>query len=282
MKTRQLQALALLVGLLLVPMAANAESHEMGPEPLTWLSYVQAQPGQSGPLTQNLAKNGAKIYDGLMADGHILSWGVTMPVNHRAGDDWNVMEWVTFRDWAAVDSFMQAFMAAQMAKSPEEMMAEQKEWQSLVVPGSHHDEIVRHQVYSVSGETRPAYINLGYQTARPGKGQALAKQYKEWGDPTMKKLLEAGAITGYGFATPAVHGGGNGTHILWYAMSNLAARDAVSAGFDAAAEARGPEAQKEAMTKFAETVDITAHHDRIFMIVHLGGGGGDGDGDGGE
>ena len=62
MKTRQLTALAVLAGLLLVPLAATADNHEE-PQPLTWLSFVQSQPGKSNQLTQHLAENGAKIYD---------------------------------------------------------------------------------------------------------------------------------------------------------------------------------------------------------------------------
>ena len=62
--------------------------------------------------------------DGLKADGHVLSWGVGMPINHRANDAWNVVEWVTFRDWAAVDAFMKSFMAMEGTKTPEQAAAD--------------------------------------------------------------------------------------------------------------------------------------------------------------
>ena len=110
MKTPRLLTLSLMLGLLLVPIAASADHHEMAPKPLTWISYVMSQPGKGTDLAGNIAAEGAKIYDGLMADGHIVTWGVALPINHFAGDDWNVMEWVTFRDWAAMDAFMGAFM----------------------------------------------------------------------------------------------------------------------------------------------------------------------------
>ena len=84
MKRFRLIALVLALGLLLVPLAASADSHETGPKPLTWLSYAMSQPGKGTALTQHIAKEGAKIYDGLMADGHIVTWGVGMPVNHQA------------------------------------------------------------------------------------------------------------------------------------------------------------------------------------------------------
>ncbi len=282
MRTRQLLALSLLAGLVLVPMVATADSHEMAPKPLTWMSYVQSQTGKGSALSQHIAKNGAKIYDGLMADGQILSWGVAMPVNHRAGDGWNVVEWVTFRDWAAVDAFMQAFMGMQMAKSPEDMKAEQKEWYSLIEAGSHYDEIVRHRVFEVSGASKLAYLKLQYFTAKPGKFNALTKQLKKMVMPVMAKLLEDGGINSYGLASPNIHGGASGTHAVWYGMSGLAAQDAVVAARDAAAKELGEEAQQAAMAALGEATDWTAHHDRLLMVVHLGAQSGGEGGEGGE
>ncbi len=279
MKTRQRLALPLLLGLLLVPLAATADSHEMAPKPITWLSYLQSQPGKSMALGQNIAQNGAKIYDGLMADGHVLTWGVGMAVNHRAGDDWNIMEWVTFRDWAAADAFMQAFMGMQMAKSPEDMAAEQEEWQSLVEAGSHYDDIVRHRVVVRSeAGTPPAYFRLSYFPMKPGQAGTLENLWVENVQPTMEELQAAGTIGAFGLAASEVHEGPANV-MFWTAMPNLAAQDAIDAAFEVADKARGEEANKEMMKKFASAVDLGGHHDRLIMVVHNGGGGG---GEGGE
>ena len=281
MKTRRLMAMALLACLLLVPLAARADSHE-GPKPLTWLSYVQSQTGKGFALSQNIAKNGAEIYDGLMASGDILSWGVAMPVNHRPGDDWNVVEWVTFPNWAGVDAFMGAFMARQMAKSPEDMKAEQEEWYSLIEAGSHYDEIVRHRVFKAAPDRKLTYLKLSYHSPRPGQYGALTEQLEKLAMPIMAKLFEDGAIGSYGLASPTIHGGTQGTHAVWYGMSDLSAQDAVTAARAAAAEERGEEAQKAAMAALGEATDWPAHHDRIFMVIHLGGQGGSEGGDEGD
>jgi hypothetical protein len=279
MKTRHLLALSLMVGLLLAPLAASAEEHEMGPKPLTWISYVMSKPGKGSALSQHIAEGGAKVYDGLMADGHILSWGVGMPINHNAGDDWNIAEWVTFRDWAAVDAFMQAFMGMQMAKSPEEMMAEQEEWLSLIEPGSHRDEIVRHMVVARADETRPGYFSLSYFPVKPGKGGMLKELWEENAQPTLAKLQEAGTIGSFGLARTEVHDGATpSSFMFWTALPNLAAQDTTDAAFEAVDKERGEEAQKELMEQFASAVDLSGHHDRILMVTHLGGGGGEGGG----
>lgn len=285
MKTRQLMALCLLAGLLLVPLAAAADSHEAGPRPLTWISYVMSQNGKGFELSQYIGAEGSKIYDGLMADGHILSWGVAMPVNHRPGDDWNVMEYVTFRDWAAVDAFMGAFMGMQMSKSPEEMKASQEKWYSLIEAGSHYDTIYRHMVFEVGDDmTPPSYFNLGYYDAKPGQGEALMGQFKKYGKPVMGKLMEAGTIKSWGVAVPEVHGGAADSHVMWWGMDALAARDAVWAGMEAAAKERGEEAQKAAMEEWMAAVDMSGHHDRIMMVTYKGGSAAaaGGEGEGGE
>ena len=281
MRARQLTVLSIMIGLMLLPLAAVADSHEMAPKPLTWVSYIQSQPGKSTALTQHLAENGAKIYDGLMPDGHVLSWGVAMSINHRPGDEWNVMEWVTFRDWAAVDSFMQAFMGMQMAKSPEEAQAEQEKWFSLTVSGSHFDEIVRHRLFQVSQEAgRLAYLTIGYHTSKPGQYQQLNGLLVDYATEVMGGLLEVGSINSYGVANPEVHGASGGTHAVWYGASSLAARDAVRAARAAAAEERGEEAQGALMEEWGAATDWSAHHDRIFLVTHNGGGGEGGEGGG--
>ena len=276
MKNRQLMSLVLVVGLLLAPLAASADSHEMAPKPITWISYVQSQVGKSNALTEHLKENGAKIYDGLVADGHVLTWGVALPVNHHAGDDWNVVEWVTFRDWAGVDAFMQAFMGMQMAKSPEQMMAEQEKWYSLIEPGSHRDEIWRHQHVS-PGTGRPAYIDLSYFPVKPGQAGPLKDLWLENAKSTLDGLQTDGTIGAYGLAGISVHDGVTPPSVVfWTTMPNLAALDTTEAAFEATDKARGEEATKELMKSFMSKIELEGHHDRLLVVTHYGGGGGEG------
>jgi len=281
MKTRNLLAFTLVAGLLFVPMAASADSHEQ-PKPLTWLSFVKAQTGKGNALGQHIAKAGAKIYDGLMTEGKIVSWGVAQPINHMAGDEWTHVEWVTFTGWDAVDSFMQGFMAMQMAKSPEEMMAEQKEWYSLVEPGSHYDEIVRHQVLSPDTDgARPAYISLAFYKANRGQGGEVVKLFKEWGGPVLTQAQADGTIVAFGLYDHELHGDDDWTHVAWQMLPSLGARDAVRDAYDAAEEARGEEGQKALMERARAAFAEGGHTDRLLVITHLGGGGGEA-GDAGE
>ena len=286
MRARQLAALSLAVALLLVPLAAHADSHEKGPKPLTWISYVMSQTGKGSALAQYIGKNGAEIYDAMMAEGQILFWGVAMPVNHFPGDDWNVMEYVTFRDWAAVDAFMGAFMASQMSKSPEDQKAEMKEWYSLIEAGSHWDAIYRHQIFEARSTEPSNYFTLAYYDAKPGQEEALTGQFKKHAGPVMGQVMEAGKIDSWGLAVPEVHGAGGGSHVLWWAMPNLAARDEVVGAWMAAGKERGEEAQKAMMEEFGAAMDMGSHHDRIMVVIYKGGSAaadkGEGGGEGGE
>lgn len=278
MKTRQFLTLALAAALLLAPLAVHADSHEQPAMPLTWLSYIKAQTGMSGQLGMHLAENGAKIYDPMMASGEILTWGVAQPINHHPGDDWTHVEWATFRDWAAVDAFIGNFMAMQGAKAPEQLMEEQEKWYSLVVPGSHHDEIVRHLVVKRGDGGRPGYYTLGWHTAK--MGGKVKELFEANAVPVLDKLLADGAIGAYGLATAELHGQRSGTHMFWLAMPNLAAYQTVNKAFEAAEKARGEEEQKALMAQWVETLDLPKHHDRIIAVTHWGTGGGGGDGGG--
>lgn len=277
MQTARLSILALVTVLLVVPLAAAAEHHEEELRPVIWVSFLQSQYGKTFQLANLVADNGAKIYDGLMADGHILAWGVGMPINHWPGDDWNVMEWVSFRDWAAMDAFMQAFFAMQGAKSAEQLQAEQQEWLSLVEPRSHHDLIFRDVALEVTpGAAPPRYLALGFQSPNPGQGGAAIELFKEHIQPVASKALADGIVSGYGLSVPEVHKG-PGELVFWFTIPSLASYEAMGEAIDEAAKTWG----EEAWAKMAETFDRSAHHDRIVTIIHNGGTprGGDGDGD---
>ena len=274
MKTRHLLALLLAVGLLLPQFVAAQEEQEeeAQAQPITWVSFVQAQPGKGDALSKLIAEAGAKIYDKLMADGHALSWGVAQPVNHWPDDNWSHAEWVTFKDWEGVNQFVQAFIGAQMAKSEEQRAAEQAEWLEHVVPGSHFDAVNRHLVVGEPGKVeRPWYINLGFYKAKPGQSGEVKKVYEKYAAPVMKKLQADGAVGGYGLYTSEIHGDHSWSHVAWYFMPGLGARDAVRKGFDAAEAARSEEENKALQEKFEGAFEAGSHSDRILLITHLGG-----------
>ena len=152
-------------------------------------------------------------------------------------------------------------------------MAEQETWKSLVVPGSHHDEIIEH-LHVARSDMKPAYFELSYFPLKPFQGESLKDLWLEYGQQTMDGLQTAGTIGAYGLGVTAVHDGVTPPSVLfWTALPNLAAKDAVDAAFEAADKARGEEATNKMMESFGSKVGFDGHHDRILLVTHNGGGG---------
>ncbi|MDH3745923.1 MAG: hypothetical protein OES47_12555 [Acidobacteriota bacterium] len=266
MKQRVL--LACLVPLLLVSAAALAEG-----DPVTWVSFLKAQPGQGEDLTQMLIRTDTPLYDQLIEEGAVLEWGIGMPIVHRGNDSYSHAQWVTFADWSGVDKFMKGFMAGMMSMSEEDREANAAEWKKNVVAGSHSDAIHR-SIHVSPSKGRPAYLNLGFYKAKPGHDSEAQKLWETFAAPVYAKLAEEGTIQGYGLFEPEIHGDYSWSHCSWYTMPGLAARDAVDNAFDAAMAARSEDESASVQTSFREDFESEAHFDNVVMIVHYNSAGG--------
>lgn len=229
----------------------------------------------------HLAVEGANIYDGLVADGHAVTWGVAQAVNHFPGDDWTHLEWVSFTNWASVGEFVSRFIAAQQSKTPDQLMQQQARWQELTVHGSHYDEISRFGHVSVDETKRPGYIVLGYRKAKPWEAGKVSGIYKQWRAPMMDKLLESGKIVGHGYFERAVSAPGGGwTHVSWTSMESLAGLDAVHEAYVNQASGFTEAEREDLMETVDGAFDLSIDHERILVVTHFhsagttGGGGG--------
>lgn len=259
------------LALMLVSLAAIgvADSHEE-PDILVWINQVKAQPGQGDALVGLLMKDAA-VLDPLVESGAALEWGIAMPVVHSGGDTGVRYQWITFAGWDGTDQFMTAFNANMQSMSEEERKAMGEEWESIVLHGSHMDQIDRSVHVGTQNLTRPTYIHLSYWSALPGKGSDAMSFYKDNVAPIYDQLVADAKVQNYGMHVPAVHHGEEWTHMSWFMSSNLAARDDVSGALEAAAAARTEEEETawEATTEIFEP----GHEDQILMVVHHKGSG---------
>jgi len=262
-----------LVALLLVPGAVMAQDQPA----YIWINQIKAQPGQGDALIQMWLEEDSKVLNPLVDSGQALGWGVALPVAHAGNDPYSHVQWISFAGWAGVDAFMAKFMESQQGKSEEEKTAMAEKWQSVVVAGSHSDMINRSVHLGSGAPGSGGYINLGYYTAKPGKMSDAKKFYDDVAVPVYEQLVADGKIFNYGLHVPTVHLGESWTHMGWYWSADLAARDAVSAAFDAAEEARSEDENKGIGERWAETFNPEGHTDQILMVVHhyAGGGGGE-------
>lgn len=263
--SRAIKILGLALILASVGVVAYADSHEQ--DTYVWINGMKAKPGQSQALTQLIIEEGNKNYNELVASGTALEWGVAMPIFHDGNDPVSHYEWITFAGWAGVDAFMASFMAKQQAMSPEEMTAQEEAFDAAVVDGSHHDIVNYSEHIGSMGLSRAGYIHLMYLTAKPGMDGDGTKLLKEGASTVYDQLVTDGAIQNWGFHTPAIHRGYDWTHMMWFTSEGMAAKGAVSAGFDAA----DPSLMKSGMETFEAD-----HIDQTLMVVHHHLGGGDG------
>lgn len=233
--------------------------------PITWLAFEKTKSGKSRDLIGATIKEDGPMYDELLADGTLLSWGIAIPINHTPNDHMNYMLWATMSDWSKVGDLQAGFEKLFASRTPEQMAESMKGYTESVVAGSHHDWIIRHNVYRQNEEgDAPRYFRIGYYKATPGNDGKVTEFYKEHIQPVYEKLLADGTITSFGLSSQELHGAGDWTHIGWYTMSNLGSIDKAQAAFDAAFT-------EEMGAEIGPLMDPSAHWDQVLLIVHLGG-----------
>lgn len=258
---KRLIACAVLLTLSVVP-AATAQD---GPGPITWIAFDTSAPGKSRDLIGMTIKDDGPMYDELMKNGTLMTWGIGIPINHRLDDQWNFVVWATMADWGKVGELQAGFEKMFASRTPEQMAAMQKAYKEASVEGAHHDWIVRHPVYREgSGDRVPRYLDLGYFTAKPGMEQALTDFFKNEIAPINDRLLADGVIAGHGFYVQELHGEQGFTHVAWTSLADLGDRDRADEYFWA-------NFTDEQMQKALSMMDWSAHKDQILLIVHLGG-----------
>lgn len=250
-----------LLTLVAVPLAQAQE----GPGPISWLAFDTSVSGKSRDMIGMTIKYDGPMYDELLENGTLESWGIAIPINHRLDDNWNFVLWATMADWGKVGELQAGFEKLFASRTPEQMMAMQKAYKEVSVEGAHHDWIVRHEVIRQgTGEQAPRYFDIGYYSAKPGMEEALTAFYKANVAPIYEKLLTDGVITGYGMYTQELHGEPGWTHVGWMTVADLGAKDTADRFF----MANMTDAQ---MAEAAKLMDWSTHKDQVLLIVHLGG-----------
>lgn len=258
-----MKPLTTLVVLFMIAVAPLATAEQEGP--ITWLSFETTKSGKSRDLIGATIKEDGPMYDQLLADGTLSSWGIAIPITHTPHDHMNFMLWATMPGWSEVGDLEAGFMKLFASRTPEQMAASQKTYNDTVVEGSHHDWIIRHHVHQMGdGSKMPKYFRIGYYKATPGNGGKVTEFYKKHIQPVYQRLLDDGVITSFGFSTQELHGVGDWTHIGWYTMSELGSIDTVQAAVDAAFT-------EEMGAVIGSMLDRSAHWDQVLLIVHFGG-----------
>lgn len=253
--------LAVVLTVALAPLALAQDA----PGPITWVGLDKTKSGMSEKLIGMTIQSDGPMYDELLANGTLISWGIAIPIQHRLDDDFNYFQWATMADWGKVGELQAGFEKLFASRSPEAMKAMQEAYREAVVGGAHHDWIVRQLVYEQgSAGSPPRYLHMSYYQALPGSYDAVTDFYVKNVKPIYAQLLADGVITSYGMATQELHGEKGWTHVGWYSSAELGARDAVGRAIQTSLSA-------EQLGEVYSMMDMASHSDQVLMIVHLGG-----------
>jgi len=105
------------------------------------LGYHKAKPGRYSELEDQYKKYVVPVYDKLVADGTVISYGLETPEVHR-GEGWDFMSWWKSSDLAARDAVDAAFDAANAARSEAERKAMRESSRENMDWSGHADQVL--------------------------------------------------------------------------------------------------------------------------------------------
>lgn len=261
-----LVACVVVIGMLAAALPVAAQ--EMG-EPITWVISVTVKPGKFSELEKATEKYDKPVFDSLVANGTILSWGFGRQVIGPPTESGTY--WVTATDWTAMGKVDKAFEDNYKTMKPEDAKAAMTAFLGATVPEKESSWVVRHVVFNGTPGVKPNYLARHVYKFKPGKGQTAVKMFKEYNAPVYDKLLAAGVISGYGVAVPEFHDGSGWTHTIWATFSEMSQMDAMDKAFEEAEKARGDSLNETLMSNWIALHDMDAHWDSLMKISMYGG-----------
>ena len=261
-----LAACVVMIGMVFAAIPAAAQDTA---EPLTWLLSVTVKPGKLGDLEKAAQKYDKPVFDKLVADGSITSYGLACQMVGPPTE--SCLYWATAADWTGLGKVEKAFEDNRKGMKEAEAKEMMDAFLGVTVPEKETSFVVRHVVFNGAPGKTPKYLVRHVYNVNPGKGRAAVTTYKEYNAPVYEKLLASGVIDGYGVAVPDFHVGNPWTHTMWTMFSDLSRMDAIDKAFTEADEARG-EAVNEALdASWMQMHDRDAHWDSLMRISMYGG-----------
>ena len=266
MRCRSVLVVCVAIGMLAaaIPVVAQGAG-----EPITMLWYVTAKPGKWVDFEKAAEKYDKPVFDKLVADGVITSWGLAY--QETGPPDQEYMYWMTGDDWTAMGKAGKAFEEHYKAMKEADRKAEMDAYLGATVPEKSSSSMVRHVVFKGTPGVKPGYMMRHVFKVKPGKGPAAMKIIKEYETPVLDKLLAAGLINAYGVAVPEIHTGTGWTHAVWYTFTDLAQLDAIDKAFEEDDKTRSESINASIMADWVQLHDFDAHFDSLMKIELYGG-----------
>ena len=213
-----------LVVLLLVLLALPAMAQEA--PVYTYVAHWNVPRAQWAEFTAFGEESVRPVLERLLANGTIVSWGISTTVVHEENG-------TTHEVWWAASSI------AGIERAREELV---KVSPSAVVPDAkHHDHLLQSLIHRGSTtDTTSGYLYISLYKVQPGRGRAWRAVWEKYFKPTYDELLANGTILAYAVSVQYVHTDDPRTRIVWYVVPSADAEDKVNAAFTAVFEKEAP------------------------------------------
>jgi hypothetical protein len=254
MSKRVLILLAGFVFVLLAPLAALAQQQEEPPT-FTFVSEWAVQRAQWADWVAYQDKNLKPIFDKLLADGTIISWGTYVTIVH---DESGITHgsWYEANSIAAIERVLGEI--AKLGTNP-----------LISTATKHRDYLMRsplRRANAASGSNGYLWVNANQ--VQPGKGREWREMFDKYSKPVYDELLANGTILAYWIDVEQVHTDNPNWRYVVYVSPNADALAKVSAAFEAAAQKRGADANRGISRSFADITVAGMHRDFLARVSH--------------
>lgn len=263
---RALQVLVVLVSTMsaVAQMQPTAPAAPTPPQ-LTWLRFYSVDRGRTSDFMDTFNRVTAPVFDRLIADRQIVSWGLAVPFT-RTGGDWTHLVWITVNNWAAADNVVRALDESDRNRPAADVQRDQQTMVSAI-RGSR-DVVLRHALQSTTppGPTfKPQYIRVSFFTVKPGRSDDAVATFRDYNVALYNDLSSRGVIGPWGLSTQDLATDPSFTHVVWYFTDSLQRLDAVRD----ANMARPADVRNAMAAKVRDFADPDKFRSEILRIVRI-------------
>ena len=232
--------------------AARAQQAEAPKQPVvyTYVSFFGVPRAQWGAYEKGAASE-HKAFDGLLADGTILSYGDGALEVHEGLNAPTHVGWFTSSSMAGL---MKALAALRTSAPPA----------SEIAYTMHSDAITMSTMYNGKGGTTDSgYVLVQDWTPKPGHTEEFRDLITKYRKPSLDAQVADGTLSGYSVEEDLIHTDTPGAYTLIAVFPNAAAMDKFYAEIESL-HAKQPLFGDV----YASTVDYAAHRDHLIRILY--------------
>ena len=232
--------------------AARAQQAEAPKQPVvyTYVSFFGVPRAQWGAYEKSLSGE-HKTFDGLLADGTILSYGDAAFEVHEGLNAPTHVGWFTS---SSVAGLMKALTALQAQAPPTSDLAYTM----------HSDAITQSTMYNGKGGTTDSgYVLVQDWTPKPGHAEEFTGLFTKYRKPALDAAIADGSLSGYSVEEDLIHTETPGAYTLIAVFPNAAAIDKFYAEIESLHTK-----QPLFGDVYSSTVDYASHRDHLLRVLY--------------